>query len=82
MFTSHIRSLPDLIGLAQRKRALFWHASRLCIGHTKDRDNQADEQDSGAGKGIGPQVEEPHDKYDDGPDHRYRSNDGQVDPRE
>jgi hypothetical protein len=27
MFTSHIRFLPGLIGLAQRKRVLFWHAS-------------------------------------------------------
>jgi hypothetical protein len=43
-------------------------AGQLCVGHTKDhRDNQADEQDSGAGEGIRPQVDEAHDKYDDSP---------------
>jgi hypothetical protein len=54
-------------------------ARQLCVGHAKDdRDNQADEQDSGPGERVRPQVDEAHDKYDDNPDHCYRGKDGQV----
>jgi hypothetical protein len=49
------------------------------VGHAKDdRDNQADEQDSGAGERVRPQVDEAHDKYDDNPDHCYCGKDGHV----